>query len=264
VTGRDFVHRGFGGVAVPADIASSVVLTRTRAGAAALAATWTDARLVADHYAWQLWTGVTRGHRLTVCSTGTGSATAAIGIEELAILGARTFLAVGATAAAHDDARVIVAEGAVRADAASHGYARPGYPAAADIEVVMAAVAVVRGAGLSARPAIVVDPDAELDAIAGLGGNPGTPTAAARALDAAIAAGAIPVRGSPSTLLVQAGVHGLRAGFLAAADTPVAQARLAALATAALVRLAAWDGDGVTQPTPVADRILAVDPHPQP
>jgi uridine phosphorylase len=121
-----------------------------------------DARVLADHRAFRLWTGRAGALQLTACSAGTGSASAAIAIEELAVLGARTILGVGAAwDASRARAGVVVAEGALRFDAASHGYARTGYPAAADHALVLAADAASRAAGIPASRDIVGDVEAE-------------------------------------------------------------------------------------------------------
>lgn len=262
VTERDFVHRGFGGVAVAGDVARYVVLTPSREEAAALAGTWTDARRIADHYAFLVWTGRADGVPLTVCSTGTGSSSTAIAVEELAILGARTLLALGATRQpVAPGGAVIVAEGAFRADAASHGYARIGYPAAPDVEIVMAAVAAGRAAGVHLVHEVVADLEASLDAVVG---TPPRPAARVLATAAAIReTGAVVVHGSPATVLVQGAIHGLRTGFLAADDTPSAQAGLRALATATLLQLAAWDRGVDGTPTGFGERMAAMPglPH---
>lgn len=257
MTERDFVHRGFGGVAVPGDIAASIVLVPSRAEAEAIACALADARLVADHYAYLVWTGRAGEVPLTVCSTGTGSASAAIAIEELAILGARTILGLGATREPLEPAdAVLLAEGAFRADAASPGYARAGFPAVPDVEVVLAAVAAARAAGAPVRHAIVADVDASLDARLG---DPPRRSHGAIALEAAFReSGSVPVHGSPAVLLVQGAVHGLRTGFVAADDTPEAQERLRAVAVDALRLLAAWDGDPAGGPVPIAERVAAM------
>lgn len=261
MTDRDFVHRGFGGAARQGDVAARLLLPVTREEVRALAATWTDARLVADHYGWLVWTGRSGGQPITACSTGTGSASAAIAIEELALLGARTLLGVGAARAGHDPGPgpvLLVAEGAMRLDAASHGYARPGFPAAPDPEVVMAAVAAGRAAGAEVRHAVVADVDAELAAPVGPdGARPGrSAEAAARILEA----GAVPVHGSPATLFVQGAIHGLRTGFVASGPRDGPDAWLLATATATLATLAAWDGGDGGAPLSIAARMTAMRP----
>jgi uridine phosphorylase len=268
---RDFVHRAFGGEAAAGDIAPSVVLTTSRDEVRRLAATWQDTRQVADHYAFLVWTGTADGIPVTACSTGTGSASAAIAIEELAALGARTLVGVGTTREALAPRTpvevtagwsLVVAEGAVRHDAASAGYARPGYPAAPHIEVVMAAVAAGRAAGARLLHEVVADIDAELDACVGV-----PPVRAGQAREVALAireSRAVPVHGSAATLFILGAIHGLRTGFLAAdaaaPDPEGNDARLLATATATLVTLATWDRGDDGRAVPFAARFAALPP----
>lgn len=263
MSARDFVHRGFGGAAVAGDIASSVLLVPTRDEVRAIAAGWPGARLVADHYGFLVWTGAGAGGlRLTACSTGLGSASAAIAIEELAALGARTVVGLGATRAPLDPGRnpLLVVDGAWRADAASHGYARPGFPAAAHPEVVLALVAAIAGHA-GGRPAHVIAADVEAP-LATTVGSPPVRTARSAALEAALAeTGAVPVTGSPATLLVGAAIHGLRAGFLVAdAGAPGADDAARDAAARALEILAAWDGGTEGRPVPWSDRLAGIGP----
>lgn len=261
MNGRDFVHRGFGGAARQGDVAAGVLLPVTRQEVLALAATWADARQVADHYGWLVWTGRSGGLPITACSTGMGSASAAIAIEELALLGARTLLGIGSTRAAIDAGPrwpLLVAEGAMRLDAASHGYARAGFPAAPDPEVVMAAVAAGRAAGAEVRHDVVADIDAELDALVGAAGLRST-----RSLEAEgriREAGAVPVSGSPATLFVQGAIHGLRTGYIAASPGDGPDPRLLASAAATLATLAAWDAGDEGGPLSIAARMAVMPP----
>lgn len=260
MTEREFVHRGFGGAAGPDDIAAYVLLTPSREEAAAIAGTWADVRLVADHYAFQLWTGQAGGTRLTACSTGTGSASTAIAVEELAVLGARTLLGLGATREPLAPANgILVAEGAFRADAASHGYVREGFPAVADVEVTLAAVAAVRASNAPLLHGVVADVDAVLDARVGV---PPRRSARAAATEAAIReAGALAVHGSPAVILVAGTVHRLRSGFLAADGAPAGQAVLRDVAVATLLGLAAWDRGAGGVPASMATRVETLRPN---
>jgi uridine phosphorylase len=74
-----------------------------------------------------------------VTSTGIGGPSTSIVIEELAMLGIRTFIRVGTTGAIQKRIRlgdVIITSGSVRLDGASIHYAPIEYPAVADYEVV--------------------------------------------------------------------------------------------------------------------------------
>lgn len=91
----------------------------------------------------ETWTGELLGERVSVVSTGIGGPSAAIAMEELANLGAHTFIRVGTCGGIElsvqsDD--VVVATGAVRMEGTSREYAPIEWPAVADYQAVDALV----------------------------------------------------------------------------------------------------------------------------
>ncbi len=83
------------------------------------------------------------GTGMTVASTGIGGPSTAILVEELANLGAKTFLRIGTSGGIADDLEkgdLVISTGAIRADGTSRSYAWPTYPALADHEVVLALI----------------------------------------------------------------------------------------------------------------------------
>jgi uridine phosphorylase len=81
---------------------------------------------------------------ITVTSTGIGSPSAAIAVEELARVGAENLIRVGSCGAIQPEASVgdlIITTGAVRQEGTSDEYVREDYPAVASFEVVSALVA---------------------------------------------------------------------------------------------------------------------------
>jgi uridine phosphorylase len=247
---RDFIHRNFGGQARPGDIASSVILTISRDDVPAIVADWVDARMVADHYGYLVWTGTVDGRRISACSSGLGSASAAVAIEELAALGVTTIIGLGASLTPSD--RPIVADGAIRADAASIGYARSGFPAAAHPNVVMAIVAATRRMGIATEHSIVADIEAPTPR-----SSVGTRRSErAREMAALVRdVGAVAVDGSPATLFVQGSIHGIRTGFIARGRTPADGDPTPAMAIQALSILERWDGHDARTRTPMAARM---------
>ena len=90
---------------------------------------------------YETWTGTLCGEKVSVVSTGIGGPSAAIAMEELANLGAHTFVRVGTCggiALPVCSGDVVVASGAVRQDGTSHEYAPPEFPAVPDAGVLMA------------------------------------------------------------------------------------------------------------------------------
>jgi uridine phosphorylase len=83
-------------------------------------------------------TGSKDGVGISICSTGIGCPSAAIAIEELARIGAETFIRVGTTGALQKNIHmgdIVIASAAVRADGTSRNYVPLEYPAVANFEV---------------------------------------------------------------------------------------------------------------------------------
>jgi uridine phosphorylase len=80
---------------------------------------------------------------VTVASTGIGGPSTAILLEELANIGAHTFMRIGTSGGIADGLKkgdFVISTGAIRADGTSRSYVWPEYPAAAHHEVVLALI----------------------------------------------------------------------------------------------------------------------------
>ncbi len=98
-------------------------------------------RHVSSNREYNIYEGYLLGEKITVCSTGIGSPSAAIAMEELAACGADTFIRVGTCGGISTKVRagdVVIASGAVRQDGTSIEYAPLEFPAVADHEVLFA------------------------------------------------------------------------------------------------------------------------------
>ncbi|MEM4262491.1 MAG: nucleoside phosphorylase [Thermoplasmata archaeon] len=87
--------------------------------------------------------GTLEGKRVTVASTGIGGPSTAILIEELANLGADTFVRIGTSGGIADDLEkgdFVISTAAIRADGTSRSYVWPEYPASANHEVTLALI----------------------------------------------------------------------------------------------------------------------------
>lgn len=98
----------------------------------------------AQHREYITVTGALDGVPISVTSTGIGSPSAAIAVEELARVGAENLIRVGSCGAIQPEAAVgdlVITTGAVRQEGTSDEYVREDYPAVASYEVVSALVA---------------------------------------------------------------------------------------------------------------------------
>ena len=90
---------------------------------------------------YNIYTGTLCGEKVSVCSTGIGGPSAAIAMEELAAIGADTFIRVGTTGGIDLDVMpgdVVVATGSIRFEHTSLEYAPIEFPAVADFDITAA------------------------------------------------------------------------------------------------------------------------------
>src|SRR6185312_9181359 len=107
----------------------------------AIAAYFDEPRQVAQHREYNTFTGTLLGEKVSVTSTGIGAPSTAIAVEELAAIGADTLIRVGTAGATQNYLRngaLVIAHGAVRDEGTTPHYVPPGYPAVADVGVVVA------------------------------------------------------------------------------------------------------------------------------
>jgi uridine phosphorylase len=134
----------------PGDVADSVLLPGDPERLEKITPLWDDHEEVAHHREYRTATGNYDGAPISVTSTGIGSPSAAIAVEELARVGADTFIRVGSCGAIQPEMDVgdlVITRGAVRQEGTSKEYVREDYPAVADEEVVSALVAAAERLG---------------------------------------------------------------------------------------------------------------------
>jgi uridine phosphorylase len=128
----------------PDDVADTVLLPGNPERVPKVTGTWDEADEVAHHREYRTVTGTYEETPISVTSTGIGSPSTAIAVEELARVGADTFIRVGSCGAIREEASVgdlVITRGAVRQEGTSDEYVREDYPAVADHAVVAALVA---------------------------------------------------------------------------------------------------------------------------
>lgn len=125
------------------DVARYVLLPGDPARVQVIASLWDESHKVAENRQYVTYTGKVSGVDISTTSTGIGSPSAAIAVEELARCGADTFIRVGTCGGYQKDQRIgdiAIASGAVRWEGTTRQYVPIEYPAVSTPEVVMALV----------------------------------------------------------------------------------------------------------------------------
>lgn len=144
----------------PGDVGRYVLLPGDPFRTDRIAEHLTNAQLVAHSREHKTWIGYLDGERVSVTSTGMGSPSAAIAIEELILAGAETFIRIGTAGPVCDiacDPEVdgVIATAAVRDEGTSRQYIPAEYPAVASVEVVNALIVASREQGYNYLNGIV-------------------------------------------------------------------------------------------------------------
>ena len=199
----------------PGDVADAVLLPGNPERVDKVTALWDAAEEVAHHREYRTATGTYDGEPISVTSTGIGSPSATIAVEELARVGVDTFVRVGSCGAIQPEMDVgdlVITTGAVRQEGTSAEYVREDYPASADGEVVSALVAAAERLGHDYHTGITMSADSFY---AGQG-RPGFEGFEAAGSDALIEelreANVKNIEMEASSILTVANVYGLRAG----------------------------------------------------
>jgi uridine phosphorylase len=122
----------------PGDVGDAVLLPGDPGRVESIAKLLDRPKLIARNREFTTYTGELDGRPVSVCSTGIGSPSTAIAVEELASVGARTFIRVGTTGSIQKGigfGDLVVATAAVRDEGTTPGYVPLGYPAVADFEL---------------------------------------------------------------------------------------------------------------------------------
>ncbi|WP_440764334.1 nucleoside phosphorylase [Natronorubrum sp. DTA7] len=197
------------------DVAETVLLPGNPERLEKIVDFWDDHEVTAHHREYRTATGTTEGTPISVTSTGIGSPSAAIAVEELARVGCDTFIRVGSCGAIQPEMDVgdlVITTGAVRQEGTSDEYVREDYPAAADHEVVCALVAAAERLGYNYHTGITMSADS-FYAGQGRPGFEGFEAAGADDLvDQLKEANVKNIEMEASAIVTIANIYGLRAG----------------------------------------------------
>lgn len=147
-------HTGVG----PGDVGEYVILPGDPKRCAKIAEHFEGAKLIADVREYVTCTGTLDGVKVSVTSTGIGGPSAAIAIDELSKVGARTFIRVGTCGGMQDEVLggdVVIATGAVRMEGTSREFAPIEYPAVPSLDVTNALVAAAKRLGVAHHVGVV-------------------------------------------------------------------------------------------------------------
>ena len=125
------------------DIAPYVLLPGDPGRVEVIASGWDSFHKVASNREYTTYTGVYKGMPISCTSTGIGAPSTAIAMEELARIGATTFLRVGTCSTFQDEIEVgdiCIIDSAMRFDGTSRLYAPIEYPAVANYQVLNACI----------------------------------------------------------------------------------------------------------------------------
>ncbi len=135
----------------PGDVAPIVLTPGDPARVLKIVKYWDDAREVGNNREFLTYTGTYKGIPISATSTGIGSPSAAIAIEELANIGATLFIRIGTCGALKKEIKpgnLIVPFAAVRAEGTTKEYVPPEFPAVADPGVFQAIEASAKASGV--------------------------------------------------------------------------------------------------------------------
>ena len=146
----------------PDDVADAVLLPGDPDRVATITDYWDEADERARHREYRTVTGRYEETPISVTSTGIGSPSAGIAVEELSRAGVETFLRVGSCGAIQPEMDVgdlVITTGAVRQEGTSAEYVREDYPATADAEVVTALTTAAERLGYDYHTGVTMSAD---------------------------------------------------------------------------------------------------------
>ena len=125
----------------PGDVGRYVLLCGDPGRCEKIAAYFDTAAFVKSNREYTIYTGTLEGEKVSVCSTGIGSPSTAIAVEELIHCGADTFIRIGSAGGMAPEVLggdVVIGTGGIRMEGTSREYAPIEFPAVADYGIVNA------------------------------------------------------------------------------------------------------------------------------
>jgi uridine phosphorylase len=193
----------------PEDIHRYVFCPGDHARAKKIADHFVGSRLVAESRGYVVYSGEYEGIMMTACGTGMGGPTVAIALEELAHLGADTFIRVGSCGvfqSGQGPGDVIIASGTVRGGGTGNAYLPPMFPAVPTFSILRSLVRAAEALNIPHTVGVGIAGDAFY--------GPRDPTSRQMLTDAGI----VSVEMESDTLFILGLYRGWRTGALFASD----------------------------------------------
>lgn len=197
------------------DVANAVLLPGNPERVDKVKAIWDTADEIAHHREYRTATGTYDTVPISVTSTGIGSPSAAIALEELARIGVDTFIRVGSCGAIQEQMDVgdlVISTGGVRQEGTSSDYVRQDYPAVAHDEVVSALVAAAERLDFAYHVGITMSSDSFYTGQGRVGYDGYDPSVSDSLIDELRQANVKNIEMEAAALMTLANVYGLRAG----------------------------------------------------
>lgn len=170
-----------------------------------------NSRCLAKNREYWSYIGTHQGVPVTVCSHGVGTGGATIAFESLWRAGAKVIIRVGTCGGMQPQIQagsIVVATAACREDGVTDHIIPPSYPAVAHYEVVQALLATAKAASISVHPGTILTQALFY---------PGFLESKVKLY---AKAGVLAMENEVASLLVVAGLHGVKAGAIVTADAP--------------------------------------------
>ncbi|QLD84400.1 nucleoside phosphorylase [Natronomonas halophila] len=181
---------------------------------------WDDYEERARHREYRTLSGAYDGEPVSVTSTGIGSPSTAIAVEELARVGAETFIRVGSCGAIQPEVDIgdlVITTAAVRQEGTSDEYVREDYPAAAHDEVVTALVTAAERLGYDYHLGVTCSTDSFYAGQSRPGFEDFRAAGSEERIEALQEAGVLNFEMEASAIMTLANIYGLRAGAVCTA-----------------------------------------------
>lgn len=203
----------------PGDVGRYVLLPGDPDRVPKIGQLWDSAKEVSMHREYRVWSGSIAEVEVSACSTGIGGPATAIALEELAAIGADTFIRVGSCGALRREVKpgdLAIATGAVRLDGTSRQYVEPEYPAVPSYDVTLALIEAAEKLGVRYHLGYT----ASADSFYAGQGRPGfhqyLPSRYEKIVSDLASVNVLTFEMEASTIFTLSGIYGLRAGCVCA------------------------------------------------